>query len=98
MNTLFGRALVGFVALTIAIAGLAMVALWAISAFIGDLWWGSLIVIAIAMVTEIGVYMDTLQAPIHKWLKEPEDRDQWFFSESTMRRVANEEIDKRQQD
>lgn len=74
MNSIFGRALVGFIALTIAICIMAGIALWAIETFAGGVWWASLAVVAVALITECGVYSSTLHSVVLDWVKEPQER------------------------
>lgn len=71
MDSTFSRALLGFVILSTAIAGMSWIALWGIQAFGGGTWWASLIVVIMAMVAEVGVYSSTLHGPIYDWIKEP---------------------------
>lgn len=71
MDSTFSRALLGFVILSVAIASMAWIALWGIQAFGGGTWWASLLVVIMAMVSEVGVYTSTLHGPIYDWIKEP---------------------------
>lgn len=71
MNSTFGRAIVGFVALTVAITFMALVALWAIERFGGGVWWASLVVVLLSLVAMVSVYTSTLHEPVYDWIKEP---------------------------
>ena len=71
MKSTFSRALAGFVLLTAAISLLAMVALWAVQTFGGGAWWASLLVVIVALVSEVSVYGSTLHGPIYDWIREP---------------------------
>ena len=71
MQSTFSRALFGFIVLTAAIIGMALVALWSIETFATGLWWASILVVLIALVVEIGIYSSTLHDPIYQWIKEP---------------------------
>lgn len=74
MNSTFLRAFLGFLVLTIAVTGMAYVALWALQSFAGGSAWASLLVVAIALIAEIMVYTSTLHDPVYNWIKEPERR------------------------
>lgn len=72
MGNTFLRALLGFVALTIAVVSMALVALWAFDTYGGGVWWASMAVVLLALVVEGGVYRSTLHDPIYDWIKEPQ--------------------------
>ena len=72
IDTTFKRAIAGFMLLTFVLAAMAIVALWSLQVFVGDVWWASIIIVIVAMVAEIGVYGSTIHDPIHQWIKEPE--------------------------
>lgn len=74
MDNTFTRALIGFVVLTFAIAGMSLIALQSLQSFAGAPWWAMLLVTVIALVAEIGVYTTTLHEPIYDWIKEPKRR------------------------
>jgi len=71
MDSTFTRATLGFIMLTAALALMAYVALWAIASFAGGAWWGSLVVVLIALASEIMIYSTTLHEPIYDWIREP---------------------------
>lgn len=74
MDSTFSRATLGFVLLTTAVSIMAWVALWGIEKFGGSAWWASLLVIVIALITEISIYMTTLHEPVYDWIREPKRR------------------------
>lgn len=77
MNSTFGRALIGFTALSSVIGFMAMIALWAIDTYIGGLWWASIIIVLFGLSMVTSVYMSTLHSPIQQWIRQPEqDRKQ----------------------
>jgi len=71
MDSTFSRAALGFILLTAAVTGMALVALWALSAFAGGVWWASLLVVVVALGAEIMIYSSTLHDPVYDWIKEP---------------------------
>lgn len=71
MNSVFGRAVIGFIALTGGLAGMTMFAFWAVNVFGGAAWWAGLLIAIIALAAEISVYANTLHDPIRDWIKEP---------------------------
>ncbi len=74
MQSTFYRAFLGFIVLTAAIIGMALIALWSIATFAGGLWWASILIVLIALVVEVGIYSSTLHDPIYQWIKEPAQR------------------------
>ena len=71
MNSTFGRAVVGFFILTLALAAFAYTGLWTMEVYAPDSWWGPLIITVLSMVVEMGIFMSTLYDPIYDWIKEP---------------------------
>ncbi len=98
MNSVFGRALIGFTVLTIAIALLTTVALWLVETFAGGVPAVRIVVGCTALIIEVMLYGDTLHGSVRQWIKEPEEareeRSLFSFQGDEMRRIANEEIDK----
>lgn len=74
MQSTFYRAFLGFIVLTAAIIGMALIALWSIATFADGLWWASILIVLIALVVEVGIYSSTLHDPIYQWIKEPAQR------------------------
>lgn len=71
MNSTFSRAVIGFIVLTMAMAALSMVALWAVDTYAGSYAWIGIVVVLLALATEIGIYRSTLHDPVHDWIAEP---------------------------
>lgn len=71
LDSTFTRALLGFVILTTALSGMALVALWAIDVYAGNTWWVAGLVILVALAAEVGIYSSTLHEPIYSWIREP---------------------------
>ena len=90
MDNAFTRALVGFLALTAGLAGLATTALWGIDTFAGGKWWAGLAIVLVALVAEISIYMDTLHAPIRNWIREPEMERERASQRDTAERIVRE--------
>ena len=86
MDSTFSRAFLGFIVLTVALAGMAYVALWALQSYAGGSPWASLLVVAIALIAEIAVYGSTLHDPVYDWIKEPKRRQ----AEAERRQRASE--------
>lgn len=72
MKSTFARAIVGFVALTLALSFMSFSALWAVEKYAGDWSWLGVIVILLALVTEVGIYQSTLSDPVRDWIAQPE--------------------------
>lgn len=74
MNSIFFRALIGFLVLTMAVFGMALAALWAVDTYLTDSSWIGALVVFFALAIQISVYGSTLSDPVTDWIKEPQRR------------------------
>ena len=75
MKSTFLRALIGFTTLSSAITLGCFVALWALDGYGGGVWWASLLVVLIGLVSVISIYGSTLHGPVKIWIDEPKEAE-----------------------
>ncbi len=71
MKSTFSRATIGFLFLTLGLIAISFTALWALDTYTDVGGWPPLLIIAIALVSEIAIYRPTLHEPIKNWITEP---------------------------
>lgn len=71
MNSTFSRAVIGFLVMTVCLLGLSFISLSAIAAYANGYWLANIIVIVVAMITQISIYLTTLHDPVYHWIREP---------------------------
>ena len=71
MNSIFTRALVGFIILTIGLFCMVYMALWSLDKYANGIWWGGLLITAFGLASQLSIFLSTLWDPIRDWINEP---------------------------